>query len=570
MRLNKLAKEKPQVYARTVSRLKDLGNQYAYESGFTVGLKDIEVDRKGRDKIFSAASKKAKKVGVVKAYSDAIKKLDSWLVKELGAKNNAFFTMMASGAKGNTNQVRQIAAAPVLVKDINDRAVPYPITKSYGEGLPIADYLSSMPGARKGMIDRALMTAQPGAFSKEYMSSAISERVTMKDCGTSQGLWMSVDDDNVLDRYLAKGVVGIATRNTLITPALLTRMRSKVKQILVRSPSACDAADGVCQLCYGLDEHGQPVEMGRNVGLLAAQALTEPMTQMTMRTFHTGGVAGTNKDPAQGMLGGFERVKELLEMHEHVRGKATLAETGGRVTQMEQSPAGGWNITVGKQEHFVSPGREPTVRVGSNINKGDRLSTGAIKPQELVQLKDVGAVRDYLLKALDTEYKDQGLKVNQKLFETAIRPLINNAQVIEAGRSDYVPGDFASISAIQNFNKGKSKAEQIQFEPMLKGVNTYPLVSEDWLARLNYRKLREAITQGGAQGWKSDIMASPVGAYAYGIFFGKDQEKKAEEDGFEDFCEDGGGSGGGEDPELQGFSGADDEGDETPESRETA
>jgi len=528
-RLKSLAEEKPQVYADVVAKLKDLGNNYAYESGFTIGLKDLEINRRGRDKIFAEADRRAKKVGTVRAYSEATRKLDKWLEEELDEKQNSFFTMWKSGAKGNSGQIRQIVAAPVLVKDINDRPVPYPIKSSYAEGLSISDYLSSMAGARKGMVDRALMTAEPGAFAKEYVASAINEKIEIHDCGTHNGTTMSVNDPEAAGRYLAKGITGAAKRNQLITPELLTRLRGKVSTIDVRGPSTCEAPKGICQLCYGLDEHGSLVDMGRNVGVLAAQTMTEPLTQFSMRTFHTGGIANTKKDASQGLRGGFERIKEILEMHQHVRGKAALAEKDGKVESLKKSPAGGWNLTVGGREHFIDPGREPVVKNGQHVSRGDRLSDGNIKPQELLQFKGPGVVNNYLVDTLDDEYRSQGIKVNRKIFETAVRPLTNNAQISEPGKSGHLPGDFATISAIRRFNEGKDESDKIKYEPMVKGVNTFPHQSEDWLNRLNYTKLRDALTQGAAQGWKSDIASSPVGSYAYGIFFGQDQEKKAEE-----------------------------------------
>jgi len=931
-RFRKLAKDKPQVYAQVIGKLKDLGNTFAYETGFTVSLKDLEINTGGRDKIFAAADKRAKSIGTVRAYTEATAKLDKWLDKELGTRQNAFHTMWQSGAKGNSAQVRQIVAAPVMVKDIHDKAVPYPIKGSYAEGLTVSDYLASMAGARKGMVDRALMTAQPGAFSKEYVASAINERITMNDCGTHTGSQISVNDPDAVGRYLAKPASRYGHYNELVTPALLAKIRGRMSTITVRGPMTCEAPDGICQKCYGLDENGSIVDSGRNVGVLAAQAITEPLTQFTMRcinensiipvkvngvqaqytladlydlvqeqgqerdgvttksvdgievwdgvrwvrttsiqrhkpsvpmvcisapgalqfcqenhpivvydplrcevcggkispvlendeevyrcvrcrrelpavrssggsivpadkasdksiivdyrgycgdhlhvpdipgyfagmyladgcirigngtpkyqgvpvavivtkhdserrykdrikeelngyiefsshekdiqiyspkfaekmsemcpgkahkkrlnipiastskewllqllaglldgdgsvvcikgrkthmhfystsfalvqqvqiiaallgiktncsvgeprvdkrgerysgkhvryvlsvyipanhalrsvsvktgdldaplrrkrsplldgyplpvgkmkhvtysgeyvydiktdsgmlmvgmmqthnTFHTGSVMGTKKDPAKGLMGGFERIKEMLEMHQHIRGKASLAEVDGKVDSLKKSPTGGWNLTVGGREHFIDPGRDPIVKNGQNIGRGDRISDGNIKAQELLQYKGMGAVKDYLVDALDTEYQSQGIKVNKKIFETAIRPLTNNAQIMETGKSKHIAGDFATISAIEHFNKGKDDSDQIKYDPMVKGVNTYPLQSKDWLHRLNYVRLKDSLTQGASEGWKSDIMKSPVGSYAYGIFFGQDGQKTASAD----------------------------------------
>jgi DNA-directed RNA polymerase subunit beta' len=524
--LNNLAKTKPQVFADVVSKLKDVGNEYAYKSGFSVGLEDLEVDTKSRDKIFAEAERKSRKSGIGAAYAEAARKLDDSLKISLTKSKNPFYQMVASGARGNMAQLRQILAAPVLVKDMNDQVIPVPIKRSFSEGLGIADYLATMPGARKGIIDRALMTSKPGAFSKELVSATIQERVSIPDCGTMKGIPVSVNDDNTLDRYLAKGVGRIADRNDLITAAVLTKLRGKVSTVMVRSPSTCEAPEGVCQMCYGLDEHGKKIEVGRNVGVLAAQTITEPMAQMTMRTFHTGSVAESGK--TKSTIGGFQRVKELLEMHETVRDKATLADIDGKVDRIQKSPAGGYEVVIDGRDHFVDPGRTPTVKAGQTVKKGDSISDGVIKPQELLPLKGIEATRDYLVSEIKREFDAQGIKIKNKIFETAIRPLVNTAQVIEAGSSLHMPGDMTTLSAIYKFNKGKTEDDQIKFEPKLKGVNTYPLISNDWLTRLNYQQLSKTLTQGASQGWKTDIQSAPVAAYAYGVMMGR--EKKASEE----------------------------------------
>ena len=530
--LNNLAKTKPQVFASVVSKLKDIGNEYAYKSGFSVGIEDLAVDTVSRDKIFAEADRRSAKIGVGAAYAEASGKLDDSLKASLTKSGNPFYQMVASGARGNMAQLRQILGAPVLVKDMNDQVIPVPIKRSFSEGLGIADYLATMPGSRKGIIDRALMTSKPGAFSKELVSATIQERVSIADCGTKNGLPFSVNDNNALDRYLAKGVKGIADRNDLVTGSLLTKLRGKVKTITVRSPSTCEAPEGVCQMCYGLDEHGKKVEIGRNIGVLAAQTITEPMAQMTMRTFHTGSVAESGK--GKSTLGGFQRVKELLEMHETVRDKATLADVNGKVERIQKSPAGGYEVIIAGRDHFVDPGRIPTVKVGQEVHMGDAISDGVIKPQELLPLKGIAATRDYLVSEIKKEFNSQGIKIKDKVFETAIRPLVNVAQVIEVGSSHHTPGDITTLSSIYKFNKGKDAEDQIKFEPRLKGVNTYPLISNDWLTRLNYQQLSKTLTQGAAQGWKADIQNAPVGAYAYGAMMGKKaSEEKPEPEGIE-------------------------------------
>lgn len=292
--LKKIAKESPGSFPRVVNTLKDIGNRHVYMSGFSVGLDDLDVDKSIREKIFSEAEKKIKGAknredAIVKYYMEAAEKLDKALMSNKKLKSNAFMIMVNSGAKGNIGQIRQMVAAPVLVKDVHDRIVPVALKKSYAEGLDLADYWSSMSGARKGMIDRALQTAEPGAFAKELLNSTVGHIISEEDCGTYDGIELDVNSLDVLDRFLAKAIKGVGRRNAIVTHDIVKRARLLRKtSLLVRSPLTCESDKGSCRKCYGLDERGRAPEIGTNVGAIAGQAISEPATQMTMRCTKAG------------------------------------------------------------------------------------------------------------------------------------------------------------------------------------------------------------------------------------------------------------------------------------------
>jgi len=523
--LDSINKDDPKLFAEVVHKLKNLGNQTVYEQGFSVGLDDFKFDPKIKGDIFDEAAAEAKKGGntkesIIGAYDKATTRINTALKSVFSLKQNSLYDMQDSGAKGSMGNLRQMVVAPILVKDTSDRTVAMPITKSYAEGLDMGDYWISTAGARKGMMDRALQTSEPGAFAKELMNSTVSHRITEQDCGTKRGISMSTSDKDILDRYVSE-TSGPITRGTLITPNILSK-NPLIKSLMVRSPLTCESMHGTCATCFGLTENGQLLRTGENIGVIAGHTITEPATQMTMKTFHTGGIAGEQG----GILSGFTRVKQLLEMPKIVRDKATLSTVSGKVDTIKKAPVGGWHISVGGEEHHVPASRTMKVNVGDKVIKGDSLSDGVLKPQELMELKGVFSAQRYLVDELHKEYAGQGVGVKKRLLETIVRPLTNQARILDPGdHATFSPGDYTTVSHLEKHNE--TAKSPIKFESVMKGINTFPLMSEDWLSRLNFQRLAGTLTEGASQGWKSDIVGgSPVAAYAYGANFGKTAELK--------------------------------------------
>lgn len=526
--LKRISKESPGSFVKVVNTFKDLGNKYAYKLGFTVGLEDLKGDNAERNRIFKEADAEVKKAGgspdaIVAAYTKAAQKLDNALLKNKKLRANGFMIMANSGAKGNIGQIRQILSAPVLVRDVHDNPVPVPIKKSYAEGLDLLDYWASMAGARKGMIDRALQTAEPGALSKELLNTTVSHIISEEDCGTKKGLDISIDSLDILDRYLSSYTKGVGTRNQIVTYILLKKAKlAGHKTLKVRSPLTCESTRGTCRKCFGLDETGGLPKLGTNIGVIAGQAIAEPATQMTMRTFHTGGAVGGGG----GITAGFERIKELLEIPRILRGKATLAQEKGKVDEIKESPLGGWDVFIGKNKHRVPKQRLLLIEKGQSVDKGQPISDGVQHPQEILRLKGMRAAQKYLVDQIQKEYASQGVGVKRKIIESVIKPLTSTVRVLDPGaHPTYVPGDHAPYNMVEKYNQEQgNENRRIIAEPILRGINTAPLMSEDWLQRLNFQRLKDTLLEGPSQAWSSPISSpySPLSAFAYGAEIGRE------------------------------------------------
>lgn len=296
--------EAPKEIPEFLQAVKDAGNQTAYKQALTISLDDIKVNKPLREKMFAEArkkeeqirntsgmTKKEKDARVVELYKGTLDKYDKALKEDLTRRGSSMITMMESGGMGKWPQVKQLSGAPVMFEDAHGEPVPVPVLKSYGEGLRLAEFLTAAHGARMGTLSKSQGTSEPGFLSKKIVNSTIGVTVTGDDCGTKQGVNMAIDDPDLLDRYLAADTVvakgRILKRGTLITPEIRDTMRSnKLTRIAVRSPLKCAHGDGVCSKCVGLSDTGKDYEQGTAIGVISAQALGEPATQMAMNAFH--------------------------------------------------------------------------------------------------------------------------------------------------------------------------------------------------------------------------------------------------------------------------------------------
>lgn len=570
--LQKISKsEDSNSFAKILNGLKNLGEKHAFERGFTLGMDDLVSFDNTRDKVIATVNgliSKAKTPEQMKKINDqATALIDQILDKNLKNKNNPLYDMVQSGAKGSRSNLRSILATPVLVTDARGNIVPSAIQKSYAEGLDVADYWTSMYGARRGMMDRAIQTSLPGAFSKDIMASTIDNVISASDCGTKEGVEMALDNSDIFDRFTA-GIQDGVIHNTLVDPSVVGKLRKqRFKKIRVRSPLTCLQSKGTCARCYGLDEDGQLPHIGDNVGAKAGQTISEPLVQLTMNTFHSGGTAGTGAD-----VGGYQRIDQLLKLPKTVAKSASLSPIDGVVTQIKPGISGGFEVTVGEKKIHVSHGLKLKVKVGQKVSAGDTISEGIIKPQDLVMYKGMQPAQEYIVDELKKAYGGQGVHINRKTFETVIRSLGNTTKVLSNSRdSDFIPGDIAPYTAIRNYNANLNTAvpvedslgyklnksygslrigheiepkdiallkalghsqvevsrEAIQHAPVLKSVTTLPLLKRNWISSLGYRNLAKALVEGAGQAWSADLEDyHPVPAFVSGVSFGKGKEGK--------------------------------------------
>lgn len=308
--LKEMALKKPTEVPRFVQAVKDYGNKAAYRGALTISLKDIKVNKELREKMFADAKKKEEAIRkqpglsqkereqrVVELYRSTIEKYDGVLREDLKSRNSSMMTMMESGGMSKWVQVKQLSGAPIMFEDAKGEPVPVPVLRSYSEGLRLADFMTAAHGARMGTLSKSQGTSEPGYLSKKIVNSTIGITVTGSDCGTKRGVQMSVDDPDVIDRYLAEDVVAgkgrVLRKGTLVTPEIRDTLRNnKMSRVPVRSPLRCTHGDGVCAKCTGLSDQGKDYDQGTAIGVISAQALGEPATQMAMNAFHC--LAGTS------------------------------------------------------------------------------------------------------------------------------------------------------------------------------------------------------------------------------------------------------------------------------------
>ena len=541
--MTEAARKDEKHFPKTVNDWKDVGNRLAYLSGSSISINDFHDGHKFRDHILapykreeaavlrSKASKKVKDKKVIEIYGRAQEELETVGKKRYAAiGENKMFEWTSSGARGNWGQFSQLVFGPMLVLDAEKKTVAVPLTKSYGEGLSLSEYWASMHGARKGILDRVAGTQEPGALTKDIINTVIDYKISNKDCGDTSGTQMSPRDLDVVGRFLAGQVTLKAgatfKAGTALDTRILTRIRNAgIMQIPVRSPLHCKMQTGICAMCYGQNQNGKLHRAGVNIGTIAGQSLGEPVTQLTMKTFHSGGVAGGKKD----VVGAFDRVKQLFFVPDKLTNAATLATVGGRIESASKDARGGHSVFIKGKEHRVITGDLlPSIRVGAMVSKGDALSTGPINPHHLLQqTNSMPQVRNYLTGELDLAYngdKPSG-SVRRRNIETVVRAMTNRTMITDAPpESGFLRGQRAYLSRVEGYNaQALTEGRQgIKHAPQLKSMTQIPVTgTEDWMGRLNYRGLKNTFEEGAAQGWASDIHGDhPIPGLMHGAEFG--------------------------------------------------
>ena len=530
--------------------VKDLGYRYATRAGITVAVSDVETPALKAD-VLKASEARAEKIekqyirGVITDSERRQELIEIWTeataeVSEAMEKNfseeNPFFIMANSGARGNMTQLRQIAAMRGLVANPKGEIIPRPIKSNFREGLSVLEYFISTHGARKGLADTALRTADSGYLTRRLVDVSQDLIVREEDCGTERGLEVTVgehDSQSLYGRILAQDVHFPGTNNvlvakdTLIIDTEIRRLRSVMlkglhpetgeplkktaddddRRIRIRSVLACDTPIGVCRSCYGeLLANGTMVEFGEAVGIVAAQSIGEPGTQLTMRTFHTGGVASAD-DITQGL----PRIVELFEARSP-RGKAEIAQIAGRV-QIEDVDGTRFLRIHGTRdqvdEHelprgarlFRSDDLSIEIADGVMVDVGQQLTVGVIDPHELLDVLGVRVAQLHLVNEVQDVYRSQGVPIHDKHVELIVRQMFRRVHVVDAGETRFLPGDTVDrIRFGQENDRVLAEGGQpAAARPMLMGITKASLATDSWLSAASFQETTRVLTEAALE-----------------------------------------------------------------------
>ena len=537
--VNDLAERYPKTtVAATLDNIKDAGFHWATRSGVTVALSDVLTPPNKRE-IVAGYEKLAAKVQsefekgmitdnerrqeLIKIWTDATAEVAEAMQKNFPA-NNTINRMVTSGARGNWLQVRNIAGMRGLVNNPKGEIIPRPIISSYREGLSVVEYFIATHGARKGLADTALRTADSGYLTRRLVDVSQDVIIREEDCGTTKGLDLPiaaanaagelVRDANVENSIYARSLAADAVdaKGTVIAKAgddagdvlIDTLIAAGINEVKVRSVLTCESATGVCAACYGRSlATGKLVDIGEAVGIIAAQSIGEPGTQLTMRTFHTGGSASAD-DITQGL----PRVQELFEARTP-KGASPIAETAGRITIEETDKSRKVILTPDNgDEAVIYPVlKRSTLLVsdGDHVELGQQLQVGTVDPKEVLRVQGVRAVQQHLVGGVQGVYRSQGVPIHDKHIEVIVRQMLRKVTVVEHGDTDLLPGELVDRSRYTEMNRaalteGKKTASARQ---EVLGITKASLATESWLSAASFQETTRVLTQAAMDG-KSD------------------------------------------------------------------
>ena len=516
-----------------LDKMKDLGFKESTLSGISIGIGDI-IASKNKEKILADATEKVAQVNkqfkrglitdreryekVVKTWNNAKDEIAEELENIIKTnKANPISMMIDSGARGNMSNYNQMAGMRGLMAKPNGEAVEIPITSSFNEGASVSEFFLATHGIRKGFVDTALKTADAGYLTRRLVDVAQDVIVKEEDCQTEQGVvveaFVNADGtvveslrDRIVGRYTNKKVIDPETkevlvdRNTYITEQLADKIISAgITKVGIRTVLTCKCEHGVCKHCYGRNlATGHIVEIGEAIGIMAAQSIGEPGTQLTMRTINSGGVAGD--DITQGL----PRVQELFEAR-NPKGKATISEINGVVSEIEEQN-GKFVISVKNdvetKSHTSNYGAKLAVSKGDEVLAGDRLTHGAISPKELLSVTDPISVQQYILFEIQKVYRSQGVDISDKHVEIIAKRMISRIKIINSGDSYFLPGTMVNINEFTDINKklileGKRPSTG---RPVLLGITKASLETDSFLSAASFQETTRILTDAAIHG----------------------------------------------------------------------
>ena len=505
-----------------LDNLKDLGFKYSTISGITVSMADIETS-KTKGQVVEEAQKLVDKInkqykrGLITEEERFNKVIETWNTDV----DNPIFIMMNSKARGNISNFTQVAGMRGIMAKPDGTPVEIPILSNFIEGLSVAEFFLSTHGARKGSADTALKTADSGYLTRRLVDVSQDMIVREADCGTDQGVVVRdfINEhtgavieslrDRIVGRYANKKIVHPETKEVIvdklqmITEILADKIiDAGIKEVEIRTILTCNTANGVCQKCYGRNlATGNLVEIGEAVGVMAAQSIGEPGTQLTMRTFHSGGVAhGGDADITQGL----PRVQELFEARTP-KAKATIAEIDGEITKIKEDH-GKYKISITNKvetkEHITNYGAKLSVEKGYEVHCGDKLTEGAISPKELLAVTDPITTQEYILKEVQYTYRSQGVDISDKHIEIIARRMISKIRIVDGGDTRFLTGGLANFREFAEGNReavinGKKPAVG---RPILLGITKAALETDSFLSAASFQETTRILTDAAIKG----------------------------------------------------------------------
>ena len=435
--------------------------------------------------------------------------------------DNPIFIMMNSKARGNISNFTQVAGMRGIMAKPDGTPVEIPILSNFIEGLSVVEFFLSTHGARKGSADTALKTADSGYLTRRLVDVSQDMIVREADCGTDQGVVVSdfINEktgsvieslrDRIVGRYANKKIVHPETKEVIvdklqmITESLADKIiAAGITEVEIRTILTCNTLNGVCQKCYGRNlATGNLVEIGEAVGVMAAQSIGEPGTQLTMRTFHSGGVAhGGDADITQGL----PRVQELFEAR-NPKAKATIAEIDGKITKIKEEH-GKYKISITNKletkEHITNYGSKLCVEKGTEVHCGDKLTEGAISPKELLAVTDPITTQEYILKEVQYTYRSQGVDISDKHIEIIARRMISKIRIVDGGDTHFLPGSLVNFREFTDGNKEtiiKGKTPALG-KPILLGITKAALETDSFLSAASFQETTRILTDAAIKG----------------------------------------------------------------------
>ena len=524
--------------AEVLDRIKAQGFKYSTRSAITVAVCDAVIPPQKKE-LMEEADQKIEKITkqyrrglisnderyqmVIKTWNETTDKVADALKNNLD-KYNPIFMMADSGARGSMNQIRQLAGMRGLIANTSGKAIEIPIRANYREGLNILEYFISSRGARKGLADTALRTADSGYLTRRLVDVSQEVIIRQHDCGTHEGIEVcDIRDGNemiepfterLMGRYPVEDVLHPETGELLVSKDKMMNesdakkiVNAGITKLKIRSILNCESKYGVCAKCYGDNlANGKPVAVGEAVGIIAAQSIGEPGTQLTMRTFHTGGIASAD-DITQGL----PRVEELFEARKP-KHQAIISKTSGDV-RMEEIKKNRHIVVFNKdtleEESYLIPyGSRLKVSEGDHVEAGDMLTEGAVNPHDVLAIKGPLAVQDYLIQEVQRVYRMQGVDINDKHIEVIVRQMMRKCRVEDAGSTDLITGSLIDKSELTEKNReirariaaGEEGLQEATASTLLLGITKASLATDSFLSAASFQETTRVLTEAAIKG----------------------------------------------------------------------